>query len=186
MQLTVAIIGAPHGLKGEVRLDVRTDSPERRLAVGSTLETDPADVGPLTVERTRTQKGTTHVIFAECHDRTGAEALNGVKLVLETDEEEDPEEDSWYAHELVGLEVLDSEGYTLGEVVDLEPMPTQELLVVREPDGLMTRVPFVRAIVQEVDPDDNCVVLDPPPGLFSEEEMIIDENEDGAPQGDDE
>ncbi|MGO3085184.1 MAG: ribosome maturation factor RimM, partial [Ancrocorticia populi] len=67
------------------------------------------------------------------------------------------------------------DGYTLGEVIGLEPMPAQDLLVVREPDGIITRVPFVKDIVTEVDLDDECVVVDAPAGLFSEEEMDIDE-----------
>ncbi|AWE42677.1 ribosome maturation factor RimM [Actinobaculum sp. 313] len=173
MQLTVAVIGAAHGLKGEVRLDVRTDIPERRLAPGTMLETDPAEVGPLTVERTRQYKGATYATFVECHNRTAAEQIRGVKLTVETDEDEIEEDDAWYAHELVGLEVLDPEGYTLGEVIGLEPMPAQDLLVVREPDGLIARVPMAREIVTEVDLDDGCVVVDAPPGLFSDDELII-------------
>ena len=55
-------------------------------------------------------------------------------------------------------------------------MPAQDLLVVREPDGIITRVPFVKDIVTEVDLDDECVVVDAPAGLFSEEEMDIDED----------
>lgn len=185
MQLTVAKIGAPHGLKGEVRLDVRTDVPERRLAVGTMLETDPQEAGPLTIERTREYKDATYVIFSECRDRTGAEALRGISLVVETDEEEEIEEDAWYSHELVGLEVLDSDGYTLGEVIALEPMPAQDLLVVREPDGIITRVPFVKEIVTEVDIDDGCIVVNAPAGLFSDEELggddgeVSDEDESG-------
>ncbi len=177
MQLTVAKIGAPHGLKGEVRLDVRTDVPERRLAVGTMLETDPQEAGPLTIERTREYKDATYVIFSECRDRTGAEALRGISLVVETDEEEEIEEDAWYSHELVGLEVLDSDGYTLGEVIALEPMPAQDLLVVREPDGIITRVPFVKEIVTEVDIDDGCIVVDAPAGLFSDEELEGDDED---------
>ncbi|MFT0847800.1 ribosome maturation factor RimM [Actinomycetaceae bacterium L2_0104] len=180
MQLTVAIIGAPHGLKGEVRLDVRTDSPQRRLAVGTMLETDPPEVGPLTIERTREYKGATYVLFSECRDRNGAEALRGVALIVETDEEEAVEEDAWYSHELVGLEVLDPDGYTLGEVIALDPMPAQDLLVVREPDGIVTRVPFVKEIVTEVDLADGCVVVDAPAGLFSEEEMIVADDSDSS------
>lgn len=178
MQLTVAIIGAPHGLKGELRLDVRTDSPKLRLAVGAMLETDPPEFGPLTVERTRTHKGALQVIFKECHDRTCAEGLSGTKLIIETDEDENDEDDAWYPHELIGLEVLDPDGYTLGEVIALEPMPAQDLLVVREPDGIITRVPFVKDIVTDVDLDDNCVIVDAPSGLFSEEEMVLDAEED--------
>ncbi len=177
MQLVVAVIGAAHGLKGEVRLDVRTDSPERRFAVGTMLETDPAEAGPLTVTRTREYKGATYVMFAECRDRTAAEHLRGVTLTVETDEDEYVEPDAWYAHELVGLEVLDTDGYTLGEVIGLEPMPAQDLIVVREVDGTVTRVPFVRDIVVEVDPDDHCIVVNPPGGLFGSDDDVDD---DGA------
>lgn len=172
MQLNVAIIGAAHGLKGEVKLDVRTDSPERRLAVGSILETDPADVGPLTIERTRTYKDITYVTFAEVSDRSAAEKLRGVKLIIESDEDEG-EGEAWFAHELKGLEALDPDGYELGTVIDVETNPSQDILVIREPDGVITRVPFVSEIVTDVDLEDNCVVIDAPPGLFSEDEIVV-------------
>lgn len=173
MQLTVGIIGAPQGLKGEVRLEVHTDSPERRLAPGAMLETDPAEFGPVTVERTRTYKGRTYVRFAEYSDRTGAESLRGVRLVIESDEEE-PEPDAWFPHELVGLEALDPEGYELGVVSGLQHMPAQDLLMVREPDGIVTAVPFVHEIVTEVDLEDGVVVIDAPEGLFSTDELDPD------------
>lgn len=177
MRLTVAIIGAAHGLKGEVRLDVRTDQPERRLTAGSALETEPAEFGPLTVVRTREYKGATYVLFEECVDRTQAERLRGIKLVVETDEDEVIEEDAFYEHELLGLEVLDLEGYTLGEITGLEHFPAQDLLVVREPDGTMSRIPFVKEIVTEVDLDDNCIVVDAPKGLFASD--VFDEEAEG-------
>ncbi len=170
MQLTVAIIGAPHGLKGEVKLEVRTDAPERRLAVGSTLETDPADLGPVTVTANREYKNQIYVRFAEYTDRTSVEALRGTKLIIESDEDEG-EEDAWFPHELIGLEALDPDGYELGVVAGLEPTPAHDLLLVKEPDGVITRVPFVKQIVTEVDLEDNCVVIDAPAGLFSEDEL---------------
>lgn len=181
MQLTVAVLGAPHGLKGEVRLDVRTDSPELRLAAGTALETDPAEAGPLTVARTREYKGATYARFDECGDRTTAEALRGVRLVVETDEDETAEEDAYYAHELVGLEALDPDGYILGEVSAVEHMPGHDILVVREPDGILARVPFVAQIVTEVDLGDGCIVVDAPPGLFSDEELAVSEETAQAP-----
>ena len=185
MQLTVAILGAPHGLKGEMRLDVRTDSPEVRLAVGKELETDPAEAGPLTVARTREYKGATYALFDECRDRTTAEKLRGVKLVVETDEEDYAEEDAYYPHELIGLEALDPEGYTLGVVAKVEHMPGHDILVVREPDGILARVPFVEQIVTEVDLADGCVIIDAPGGIFSEDELVISE-ETGQDTGADE
>lgn len=177
MQLTVGIIGAAKGLKGEVRLNVRTDAPEKRLAVGTMLETEPASYGPVTIAACRTYKGDTYVKFAEYADRTGAEALRGVKLVIESDEDE-AEEDAWFSHELVGLEVLDPDGYTLGTVSGLENYDHHDILLVTEPDGIITRVPFVKAIVTEVDLDDNCIVVDAPVGLFSTDELPEDWDED--------
>jgi 16S rRNA processing protein RimM len=182
VQLIVAVIGPAHGLKGEVKLDVRTDIPQRRLAPGAMLETDPPEFGPLTVARTREYKGATFAVFSECTDRNAAEQLRGVALVVETDEDEEIEEDAWYPHELIGLEVLDTDGFTLGEVIGMEPMPAQDLIVVRELDGTVTRVPFVKEIVTEVDPDDHCIVVDPPGGLFaSDAEEPADPAESDGP-----
>ena len=81
MQLTVATLGRPHGLRGELALDVRTDRPEDRLAVGTVLDTVPAAVGPLTVRSTRVLNGRWYATFAEIGDRTRAEEVRGVELV---------------------------------------------------------------------------------------------------------
>lgn len=165
MELTVATVGRAHGLRGEVALDVRTDTPEERLAVGQVLRTDPADAGPLTVARVRHQGGRWYAGFAEVADRTAAEALRGVALVVEADASD--EEDAWYPHELAGLRAERPDGSPLGEVVGLEPAPAHDLLVVREPSGATALVPFVRALVPVVDVPGGRVVVDPPGGLFS-------------------
>ncbi|MDD7465553.1 MAG: ribosome maturation factor RimM [Actinomycetaceae bacterium] len=177
MQLVVAIIGAAHGLKGEVKLDIRTDSPAQRLAQGSILETSPAAAGPLTVRSVREYKGSVFVRFVEINDRTTAESMRGVQLVIESDEAEGEEEGAWYPHELRGLEALDPDGYELGIVEDLLVMPAQDLLVVRTAAGDLVQVPFVQEIVPEVDIDDHCVVIDPPHGLFEQDEQ--EQVEDG-------
>ena len=165
MQLTVATGGRAHGLKGEVALDLRTDVPEDRLAPGAVLTTLPAAAGPLTVVRARVQSGRWLVTFREVADRTGAEALRGVQLVVEAPASD--EDDAWYPHELVGLRAELADGTGVGEVVGLEHLPAQDVLVVREPDGARTLVPFVRAIVPVVDVAGGRVVLDPPAGLLA-------------------
>ncbi len=165
MQLVVAKIGRAHGLRGEVALDLRTDQPERRLAVGGVIVTEPAEAGPLTVVRTREQQGRWYVTFAEAQDRTAAEALRGVTLVAE--EDEDGDEDAWYPHELAGLRAEHVDGRVLGTILGLEHLPAQDVLVLREEDGARTLVPFVRAIVPVVDVAGGRVVLDPPGGLLA-------------------
>lgn len=165
MQLTVATITRPHGLRGELVLALRTDDPEARLAVGSVLTTDPASAGPLTVTSSRTAGGRWYATFAEAGDRTAAERLRGVDLVVE--EEASAEDDAWYPEELVGLRVELADGTVVGEVVGLEHLPAQDVLVVAEDEDVHTLVPFVRAIVPTVDLAGGRVVLDPPGGLLA-------------------
>jgi len=165
VELVVARIGRAHGLRGEVVLEVRTDDPERRLAPGAQLRTDPPEAGPLRVESLRTHSGQLLVRFAEASDRTAAEALRGTELLV--DVEASDEEDAWYPHELRGLRAERADGTVLGELEGVEHLPAQDALVLREPDGTRTLVPFVAAIVPLVDVVGGRVVLDPPGGLLA-------------------
>ena len=167
MLLTVARVGRPHGLRGEVALDVRTDSPGDRLVAGRTFRTDPESAGPLTLARVREQQGRWFVTFAGATDRSAVEALRGVTLVVDAAEPVAADDDAWYEHQLVGLRAEHVDGRLLGEVIGLESAPAHDLLVLREPDGARTLVPFVRAIVPVVDVPGGRVVLDPPGGLLA-------------------
>lgn len=168
MLLTVAVIGPAHALKGEVRLELRTDDPEGRLAPGSVLPTDPQEAGPLTVSRLRFDGQRWFAAFEEARDRTAAEALRGARLLVEVEDapEHGEDDDEWYAFELVGLTVRHVDGSELGEVVDLEHGVAQDRLVVRTSAGERVAVPFVAELVPEIDPEAGVVVLDPPGGLF--------------------
>lgn len=164
MQLVVARIGRAHGLRGELLLDVRTDDPTTRFAPGAVLATDP-DKGDLTVRSARSHQGRLLVAFVGVGDRETAEGLRGVDLVVEEDASD--EEDAWYPHELTGLRAEDGDGRGLGTVEGLEHLPAHDVLVLREPGGERTLVPFVRAIVPVVDVAGGRVVLTPPGGLLA-------------------
>ena len=182
MELIVAVVARAHGLRGEVGLDLRTDSPEGRLAVGSVLTTQPASAGPLTVVATRIQQGRWYVQFAEVADRSAAEALRGTTIVAAADETDD--EDAWYPHELAGLRAEHVDGRVLGEIVGLEHLPAHDMLVLREPDGARTLVPFVRAMVPVVDVPGGRVVLDPPGGLLASDaaNLVVSDETRGTAQ----
>lgn len=180
MLLTVARVGRAHGLKGEVALDLRTDDPEGRLAVGAVLATEPAAAGPLTLTRARVHQGRWLVTFAEAADRTAAEALRGTALVVEADASD--EEDAWYPHELEGLRAELGDGTLVGTVVALEHLPAQDALLVEETGGQRTLVPFVREIVPVVDVPGGRVVLDPPGGLLARDAdaLVVDRPDEDA------
>lgn len=166
MQLVVGRIGRPHGVRGEVSVDVRTDDPGARFAPGSSLVTDPERLGPLTIETVRMHSGRLLVRFAGFADRTAAEDLRGTWLVIDSAEispSEDPEE--FHDQELIGLRVVTVGGEDVGEVTDVQHFG-QDRLVVRRPSADDVLIPFVVAIVPEVDIAGGKIVIDPPDGLL--------------------
>ena len=166
MQLVVGRIARAHGIGGEVSVDVRTDAPEQRFAVGARLDTDPAEVGPLTVRRTRWHSGRLLVAFDGVIDRTMAESLRGVMLVVDSTTSPTTDADEFWDHDLTGLTVESVDGMPLGVVEDVLHPPGPALLVVRRPDGAEALVPFVREIVPMVDLAGQRIVVDAPEGLF--------------------
>ena len=162
-EVLIARIGKPHGLRGEVTVQVHTDRPEDRFLVGETFTTDPVGVGPLVVRTARDHNGIQLLSFEGHADRTAAEALRGVRLLAAPDESED---DAWYAEDLVGLSVQDTAGRVVGTVADLHSRPVQDLLEVTLATGGTAYVPFVEEIVPEVDVERGIVLIDPPEGLL--------------------
>jgi 16S rRNA processing protein RimM len=165
VQLAVGTVGRAHGLRGEVAVDVRTDRPDERFAVGRALA---SDRGTLVVTGARRQGVRWYLTFEGVGDRTAAEGLRGTELRVELEESPEPaEDDAWYPHELAGLRVELTDGTVVGEVTGLEHLPAQDALVVRESNGTESLVPFVRAIVPVVDVPGGRVVIDPPAGLLA-------------------
>ncbi|HYT10227.1 MAG TPA: ribosome maturation factor RimM [Mycobacteriales bacterium] len=167
MDLVVGRVGRPHGVRGELTVEVRTDDPDRRFAAGSVLRTDPASRGPLTVSRAHPHSGGLVVAFEGVADRAGAEALRGTVLVVDSAELpalDDPEE--FYDHELVGLVAIDPAGSALGTVADVLHTPASVLLVLHDGDGEEHLVPFVREIVPTVDLPGGRLVVAAPEGLL--------------------
>jgi 16S rRNA processing protein RimM len=169
--VVVGRIGRPHGVRGLVTVEVRTDDPDLRFAPGAVLATDPPGRGPLTVVDRRWHSGTLLLqlsgpdgeVYA---DREAVDALRNTQLlvpVTDLPELEDP--DSFYDHQLVGLAAQLPDGSVVGEVTAVRHEGT-ELLVVRRTEGGELLVPFVSAIVPTVDLAGGRLVIDPPEGLL--------------------
>ncbi|WEH15039.1 ribosome maturation factor RimM [Streptomyces sp. VNUA24] len=173
MQLVVARIGRAHGIKGEVTVEVRTDEPELRLGPGAVLLTDPASTGPLTIETGRVHSGRLLLRFEGVRDRNAAEALRNTLLIAEVDPEELPEEeDEYYDHQLMDLDVVTRDGVQVGRITEISHLPSQDLFIVERPDGSEVMIPFVESIVTEIDLTEQRAVIDPPPGLIDDRAEI--------------
>ncbi|WP_026212270.1 ribosome maturation factor RimM [Longispora albida] len=168
--LIVGRVIRPHGVRGEVVVELRTDDPASRFVPGTVFVTDPPDHGPLTLEyaRQHTTAGKERLLCAleEVPGRDEAEDLRGVFLGVEVDEIEDLDDpDEFHDHQLVGLAVM-VDGEKVGEIVRVVHGPAHDQLVVRRPGASDALVPFVTAIVPEVDVKGGKIIVTPPGGLF--------------------
>jgi len=173
-QLRVGRLVKAHGLKGAFKLELYTDDPEGRFVPGNTFtlqvpESSPWHGRPLTVREFRWMNSHPVAFFEGVDDRNAAEELVKAILWIDQDTADAPaEDDAWYDHQLVGLDVV-RDGKTVGRVVRVDHFPAQDLLIVR-PSGedREVLVPFVSAIVPEVDIAGGRVVVTPPAGLFED------------------
>ena len=172
MRVIVGRVGRPHGIRGEVVIGVRTDEPDLRFTVGTTVGSGPtpdgdSPPGQLTVASKRWHSGQLLVAFAGVTDRTAAGELTGSWLSVDSSQlPATPDPDEFRDHELIGLSVRTCAGEAVGVVTDVLHYG-QDLLVVQRPDdGGEHLVPFVKAIVPEVDVAAGTIIIDPPPGLL--------------------
>ncbi len=170
MRLVVGRVARPHGVRGEVVVEPRTDQPERRFAPGEVLLTDAGR--SLTVESSRPHSGRWLVRLVGFDDRTSADGLRGLELQVEADAGDTDDGDLYSDAALIGLDVRTGDGpdaeSVVGSVVAVEHLPMHDLLVVELAQGRAARVPFVTAIVPEVDVPGGWLRIDPPPGLLDE------------------
>lgn len=167
MRVVIGRIGKAHGIRGDVTVEVRTDEPERRFAVGTTLLSTHAT--PLVVADARDHSGRLLVRFEGVNDRNAAEALRGTMLEADIDPAEKPtDEDEYYDRQLIGLTALHVDGTPLGTVSDVIHLPGQDLLAVTSEVRGEVLVPFVHEIVTDVDLLEARVTIDPPGGLFDD------------------
>ena len=148
--LVVARVVKPHGLRGEVIVELITNRAER-LVPGTELS---SSSGPLVILRSSRHHHRWIVAFEGVADRDEAERLRG--LVLQAEPFEDPE--VLWVHELVGSEMVGVDGRRLGRVVEVEANPASDLLVLEE--GGLVPLRFV------VSQGPGQVVVDPPAGLL--------------------
>ncbi|WP_435592063.1 ribosome maturation factor RimM [Nocardia sp. bgisy118] len=174
MELVVGRVAKSHGVRGELVVEIRTDEPEERFAVGATLRgrlPRSTEVRDFTVESAREHSGRLLVFLAGIADRTAADALRGTLFLVDSEDlppSDDPDE--FYDHELEGLTVQLTDGAVVGTVTEVLHSAAGELLSVRAADdGREILIPFVTAIVPSVSIADRLVVIDPPEGLLDPE-----------------
>lgn len=156
----MAVIGAPHGVRGELRVKSFTADP---LAIGDYGPLHDAEGRLYEVLDVRPAKTVVVVRFKGVTTREQAEALNGVELLVARDAlpDEDLEEDEFFHADLVGLEVRDGDGKTLGKVTALQDFGGGDLLEITLGGRKGVLIPFTMAAVPVVDVAGGFVTIEP-------------------------
>jgi 16S rRNA processing protein RimM len=171
-QLRIGRLTKAHGLKGAIKVELYTDEPDKRFVPGAvfTLQVPTASKWhgkTLTLNELRWYNAHAVAFFEGIDDRSEAETLVKAILWVTQDPKQLPdEEDAWYDHQLVGLDVL-RDGEKVGLVARVDHLPAQDLLAIKTAEGEVL-VPFVKAIVPEVDLAAGTLTITPPAGLFEE------------------
>lgn len=174
---SVGRVRRPHGVRGELVVEPLTDEPDAIFAPGSrlfqgtvdgSLWLDPRTRAPreLTVRSVRPFKDSLLIIFDAVADRTEAERWNGRHLLVPVDELSEPGQGEVFAHELIGMSVIDAETrQALGEVVEFYELPQGLLLEFKGEHGVAS-FPFMDEFVKEVRRDDRVIEVVLPDGLI--------------------
>ncbi|MCJ7754889.1 MAG: ribosome maturation factor RimM, partial [Thermoanaerobaculales bacterium] len=149
--LIIGRAGKPHGVHGDLLVEIITDFPERladgvRFGVGDDLRPDEF----FEVHRVRYHKGRWLLSIRGIREREVVDGWRGRFLYLPEQALDDLPEGYYYEHHLTGLECRSPEGEVLGRVTGLDPGESQARLVVRNGER-ESLVPYVPEIVKEVD-----------------------------------
>lgn len=171
-KLRVGRLLKAHGLKGAIKLELYTDSPNERFVPGAVLELQVPEESPwfgksVTVTDLKWFNSSPVLFLKDVSDRTQAETLIKAILLVEQPLDVSPQEpDAWYDHQLAGLKVL-RDGLEIGTLLRVDHMPAQDLLVVKTSEAEVL-LPFVKAFVPKVDVEAGVIEITPPGGLFEQ------------------
>lgn len=166
--VVVGRIGRPHGVRGEVFVELLSDVPDR-LAPGSEFFVAapagaPAPLEILTVVASRPHRGGLLVFFAGVDDRESVDALRGAELSVARGRVPPAPAGTYYHFELLGCRCRDRRDGDLGEVVDVVDDGGGLLLVVDDGERRVP-VPFVERFLRAVDVAAGTIEVELPPGL---------------------
>ena len=160
MRLLVGRIGRAHGILGEATIEVRSDEPEKRFALGAQLHSD--EHGVLTITSGRVHNGILLLGFTGYTDRNQIERLRNTLLYAEVDIDEAGEDtNDYHVLQLIGCSAYLESGELFGEVTDVINLPGQDLLAIKTPTH-ESLVPFVHQLVPIVDVKAKRLVVIPP------------------------
>ncbi len=164
--ILIGKIVAPFGLRGEVKVAIHTDFPERMVA-GRELTVIKPDGArfPSRIDKSTPNKGGLTIKFKGVETRNDSEELRGAEIVIDESELAELPEDNFYVFDLMGMKVITDDGREQGEVTEVLLGGANDVYVTS--NGLC--IPAIKDVVVKVDVASKVITIHPVPGLLAED-----------------
>jgi 16S rRNA processing protein RimM len=165
-EVLVGVFGAPHGVRGELRVKSYMQDPVSIADYGALHDASGRTFAFLSA---RPVKDDLLVVKVKgIFDRDAARALTNVQLYLAREKLPAPEEDEFYCRDLIGLRAETRDGVLLGKIVAVPNYGAGDILEIAPPTGDTLLYPFTRAVVPEIDFAAGRVIVEPPAEVSGE------------------
>ena len=168
MRLKVGKIVNTHSLKGEVKVISSTDFEEQRFEKGTELLITRGNqiVKEVTVESYRTHKNNLLVKFVGIDSIEEAEKLKNLQIKIDSDNIGELEENEFYFHEIIGCEVFDENGKSLGEISEILTPGANDVWVIKSQNGKEILIPYIEDVVKKIDVKNKKIDIEVMEGLI--------------------
>lgn len=160
-----------HGIKGEVRVINLTDFPDQRFAVGNTLYLEEASDRylPLVVTSHRVHKKFDLLTFESYTNINEVLDWVGHDLFIAEDQQSSLEENNFYIHEIIDLDVVDENHNSIGQIKEVQTMASNDVWVVKRKNKKDLLLPIIKNVIKNVDLEASQVIVSIPEGLETDE-----------------
>jgi 16S rRNA processing protein RimM len=158
-RLAIGVIVAPHGTRGEVRMQIWTHFPEHLSEIQAVYLGD--EERPRRVRRLGASRGHATLSLQGIADREAAEELRGTVVRIDRAQAAPLAEDEFYQFELIGLNVETESGEALGTVVEIIETGANDVYVVKDAEGKETLIPALKDVVPVIDPKAGKMIVRP-------------------------
>jgi len=168
--MEIGVVTRPHGILGEVRVQVPLEYAEALLAVADVYVEAPVAREPAQKRRRRVQASRMHqdvwlLKLEDVDTRDAAETLRGAFISVQVEDLPDLDDEGYYIHELLGLRVVATDGLELGELVEVLMTGANDVYVVKG-GGREVLLPAIPSVILQVDLDAGVMTVSVPDGLL--------------------
>ncbi|HLG78041.1 MAG TPA: ribosome maturation factor RimM [Ktedonobacteraceae bacterium] len=175
---TIGRIVAPFGIRGELKVFSLSDVPDRFAHLASVYLG--RDHTRYRIAGVRPYKGDVLLLkLAGIDDATAAESLRNDELVIPASELAPLPPDSYYQHDIIGLQVITLAGHVVGTIHDIMETGVHDVYVVNSPEGKQVLIPAIKDVVKQVDLIRKVMYIDPMPGLLDDNAVVVDQSDSG-------